>query len=252
MVNEKFKRMQLATAQARIGELERRAVSDTNRAQKERERKKRQKAARRKAAGEEEHARRERQQAAATNPAQLDEAQQLARAARLHDQRSPAAKAVVGPMVGRRTASTGDAEGQPASGLAPTTPSAFSPTVTIGVIGAARAGGDATTRAAATMAPTSMEVVQHDEGCRMVDSSEQPAIEPAPSPPVYVWGTASSAAASASAPAAAKSAMKFKRHAAREPKGAADDAPPILYTSRPGGTPFGLAGVPGEQWAGGK
>ena len=41
MVNEKFKRMQLATAQARIGELERRAVSDTNRAQKERERKKR-------------------------------------------------------------------------------------------------------------------------------------------------------------------------------------------------------------------
>ena len=96
-----------------------------------------------------------------------------------------------------------------------------------------------------------MEVMKPGEG-RTIGPNEQPAIEPAPSPPVYVWGSAASAAASASAPAAAKSTTKFKRQAAREPKGAAEDAPQILYTSRPGGTPFGLAGVPGEQWAGGK
>ena len=26
----------------------------------------------------------------------------------------------------------------------------------------------------------------------------------------------------------------------------------VLYTSRPGGTLFGMAGVPGAQWTGGK
>ena len=44
-VNAKMKRLQLATMQARLGELERRAAGESNRARKERERKKRQKAA---------------------------------------------------------------------------------------------------------------------------------------------------------------------------------------------------------------
>ena len=84
--------------------------------------------------------------------------------------------------------------------------------------------------------------------------SEQPAFGPAPlttAVPTFVYGPASSAAASASAPAAAKTAAKYKRPMAPEPKGAASDAK-VLYTSRSGGTPFGLVGVPGEQWAGGK
>ena len=86
----------------------------------------------------------------------------------------------------------------------------------------------------------------------MVDSSEQPAIEPAPSPPEYVWGFAAGAAASASAPAVAKPKTKFQRPTASAPKGAATDAPHVLYTSRSDGTVFGMAGAPGEKWACGK
>ena len=42
--NEKLKRLQLATVQARLGELQRRAAGESDRAQKERQRKQRQKA----------------------------------------------------------------------------------------------------------------------------------------------------------------------------------------------------------------
>ena len=76
-VNEKLKKLQLATAQARLSELERRAAGETNRARKERERKKKQKAAKQAAAGQTEQQRREQQRAAAQDPAQSEMAQQL-------------------------------------------------------------------------------------------------------------------------------------------------------------------------------
>ena len=53
-VREKMKKLQLATAQQRLDEIERRKAGTSNRAQKERERKKQQKAARKAAAGLEE------------------------------------------------------------------------------------------------------------------------------------------------------------------------------------------------------
>ena len=119
-VAEKTKKLQLATVQARLGELERRAAGETNRARKERERKKRQKAAKQAAPGQTEQHRREQQRAAAQYPARSEVAQQLAHAAQQHlHQRSPADKAVVEPATGCRST---DAKGKPASGLAPSTP----------------------------------------------------------------------------------------------------------------------------------
>ena len=91
-------------------------------------------------------------------------------------------------------------------------------------------------------------------GRGMSNSKEQPAQTFCAAPyalPASAWGGDFSAAAGL-APAAAKPKTQFKRPAAHEPKGAAHDAPKVLYTSRQEGTPFGLAGVPGEQWAGGK
>ena len=133
------------------------------------------------------------------------------------------------------------------------TQSAIQPTMQFGVFSAASAGGGATAQAAATTATSSMDVVQ-PEGGRVSGAQERPAIEPAPSPPEYVWGFAAGAAAGASAPAAAQHKAKIPRPAASAPKGAAMqmDAPNVLYTSRPDGTVFGMAGAPGEKWARGK
>ena len=229
----------------------RRASLNAHTAQKEKERKKKQKAAKRAAAvGNEEQQRRERQREAAQRPVSSDEAQQPGRApAQQHGQRQmPAAATGVGPQECRNTT---DAAGQPASGPAPMTQSAISPTMQFGVFSAASAGGGATAQAAATTATSDMDVVPH-EGGRMSAAQERPAVEPAPSPPEYVWGVAAGAAAGASAPAAAEHKAKFQRPAASMPKGAAVDAPNILYTSRPDGTVFGMAGMPGEKWARGK
>ena len=120
--------------------------------------------------------------------------------------------------------------------------------MTIGDIGAARAGGGAPAQAAATFAPMSMEVVQPDEGCRMVsrmvDGTEAKPVFGAPLPAARPANGGSELGATA--PAQMRS--KFKRPAAPPQPGAAQD-PTVLYTSRPGGTPFGMAGAPGEQWA---
>ena len=179
----------------------------------------------------------------------------MARVAQQHlPQRSPAAGDVVASMAGGR--SNGKTQGeQPAFGLAPLT-SAQQPAASGNVYGpTSNAVAGASAMVAAQSTPAAMDVMMPGEG-RTLGQHEQPAIAPAPSTPsapipTYVYGPASSAAASASAPAAAKTAAKYKRPMAPEPKGAASDAK-VLYTSRSGGTPFGLVGVPGEQWVGGK
>ena len=73
-VDERFRELQLATAQQRLQELERRTASTTRRAQKEKERKKRQKAA--KQAGRAELARREQQRDAAQAATQAQQPEQ--------------------------------------------------------------------------------------------------------------------------------------------------------------------------------
>ena len=125
-VLEKTKKLQLATAQARLDELERRAAGATQRAQKEKVRKQKQKAAKKAAAAAEEQQRHEFEQQRATQPAQLAAEQQLAQAAQQHStaQRQPAACDV-------RTSNTG----QPACGLAPTTSPAIQPAFAGGVFG---------------------------------------------------------------------------------------------------------------------
>ena len=101
-----------------------------------------------------------------------------------------------------------------------------------------------------------MDVMKPGEGRTVAFNTgfnELPAFRPAPSSGPALFGRASAgcAAAGASASAAAQTTAKYKRPKAHEPKGAASDEL-VLYTSRSEGTPFGLAGVPGEQWAGGK
>jgi hypothetical protein len=73
-VDERFRELQLATAQQRLQELERRTTSTTRRAQKEKERKKRQKAA--KQAGRAELARRAQQRDAAQAATQAKQPEQ--------------------------------------------------------------------------------------------------------------------------------------------------------------------------------
>ena len=73
--------------------------------------------------------------------------------------------------------------------------------------------------------------------------------------PAYTYGTTGSASAGASAPAAATQPAKFRRSdsaKAAKSKSAACDEAKILFASRPDGMVFGMAGVPGEKWAGGK
>ena len=79
-VKEKTKELQLATAQARIDELERRAAGDSKRAQKEKERKKKQKAAKKAAEGQEEQQRGQKRAAVPASSNEAAAAQQLANA----------------------------------------------------------------------------------------------------------------------------------------------------------------------------
>ena len=98
-MKENTKELQLATAQARIDELERRAAGDSKRAQKEKERKRKQKAAKKAASGQEEEQQSDEQRAAAqASSNERAAAQQLASAARQHfaGQGSPAAKDTCG------------------------------------------------------------------------------------------------------------------------------------------------------------
>ena len=154
-----MKQLQLATMQARLRELERRAAGESNRAQKERDRKKKQKAAKKEAAKEMQQQSEQRRAAARdpTTETTTETAQQIAHAARQHLQQPTVAVAaanVVGPQGCRRMAG---AEGQPASGLAPSIPTAIQPAANVGGFGAAGAGGGATARAAATAAPMEMD-----------------------------------------------------------------------------------------------
>ena len=125
-VQEKTKALQLATVQARIDELERRAAGDSRRAQKEKERKKKQKAAKKAAAGQEKQQQREHPRAAAqASPTEAVAAQQLASAAQQHStvQRSPAAKESVVASGGcRRTPS--QQHQQPGASIFGATPTA--------------------------------------------------------------------------------------------------------------------------------
>ena len=82
---------------------------------------------------------------------------------------------------------------------------------------------------------------------RMVDGTEVRPVFGVPQPAAQPANGGS--ALGATAPAQTKS--KYKRPAAPPQPGAAHD-PKVLYTSRPGGTTFGMAGAPGEQWACGK
>ena len=123
-VKEKTKELQLATAQARIDELERRAAGDSKRAQKEKERKRKQKAAKKAASGQEEKQQSDEQRAAAqASSNETAAAQQLASAARQHfaGQGSPAAKDNVVASGGcRRTPQQHQQPGASIFGAAPT------------------------------------------------------------------------------------------------------------------------------------
>ena len=84
-VTKKVVKLQLATAQTRIDELERRAAGASDRAKKERERKQKQKAAKKAAAAQEQQS--EQRRTAARDPTTettTENAQQIAHAARQH------------------------------------------------------------------------------------------------------------------------------------------------------------------------
>ena len=247
-----MKRLQLATMQTRLDELERRAAGESGRALKERQRKQRQKAAKKAAAAHGAQQRDGRQQAAAPDPARLDEAQQLARAAQQHQQRSPAT-GVLGPDTGRRT----DGEMQPALGPATTAPSAIQPAVPGGIFGSTRAaaGAQAPATAARQPASTQMDVVQPagrtNPNQQVVQTfGAAPTGQPASQPAGFGGGFGSTASGATASVAAA---TKFRRTGSVSTK--PQDAPTddqVMYPGRPGGPVFGMAGSPGEKWAGGK
>ena len=253
-VSKKLVKLQLATAQSRIDELERRAAGASSRAKKETERKKKQKAAKKEAAKEMQQQSEQRRAAARdpTTETTTETTQQIAHAARQHLQQPTVAVAaanVVGPQGCRHMAGV---EGQPASGLAPSIPTAIQPVANVGGFGAAGAGGGATARAAATAAPMEMDVVGPDVGRTTTEEKGMPVFGQAV--PMF-GGSTGSASAGASAPAAATHPAKFRRSdaaKAAKSKGAAYDDAKVLYASRPDGSVFGMAGVPGEKWASGK
>ena len=163
-VSKKLVKLQLATAQSRIDELERRAAGASSQAKKERARKKQQKAAKRSAAGLEEQQRRAQQREAATNPTQSATAQQLAHAAQLHAQRSTAAMLVAEPGMG--TSRSEKEKEQPAHAPAPVT-SAQQPTTSGGIRGTTSSvAGGASAAPAAWSSPDAMDVMKPGEGCR--------------------------------------------------------------------------------------
>ena len=103
-----------------------------------------------------------------------------------------------------------------------------------------------------------MEVVGSQEGRRK--EKEMPAFGPAPSTPPAVqpavpggvFGSGFEPGFAVGAFAAAAKTATLKRPAACVKPPGASEEPKVLYTSRQGGVPFGLAGTPGEQWAGSK
>ena len=122
MVKEKTKELQLATAQTRIDELERRAAGDSKRAQKEKERKKKQKAAKKAAEGQEEQQRGQKRAAVPASSNEAAAAQQLAHAARQHSTGpgSPAAAQDVVASGGCRRTAQQQQPGASIYGAAPT------------------------------------------------------------------------------------------------------------------------------------
>ena len=197
---------------------------------------------------------REQKQAAVPGSAHPELAQQLAHAARQHHQQhSPAAQGVVGCDTGRRN----DEVQQPAIGPAPSTPSATQPTVQTGGFGSMGAASGAMAPAAALgrSTPMAVDAVAPTEGCRTNEAGMPVFGLTAPVYPVYTHSMTGSASAGASAPAAATHPAKFRRSdaaKAAKSKGAACDDAKVLYASRPDGSVFGMAGVPGEKWASGK
>ena len=101
------------------------------------------------------------------------------------------------------------------------------------------------------------DVLGPGEGRRTTEKQGVPVFGMAPSPapasqPAAWGGVFGSVAGGATAPAATR--PKFQRAGVAgeaKPQVAPGD-PSVLYTSRPDGTVFGMAGAPGERWAGGK
>ena len=163
----------------------------------------------------------------------------------------------MGSKVGRRT---GAGEKQPASGLAPSAPTVIQPAVPGGIFGGSTgAAGGATAPVAAATTPMAMDAggVAWCRPPHMVTSNDRaPVFGVAPSTPPAaqpaVSGSASSGGAAGGSLPTAAPAKKSGRPGS-QPQGAGDSGQQdVLYTSRPGGTLFGMAGVPGAQWAGGK
>ena len=116
----------------------------------------------------------------------------------------------------------------------------------------------AMTPAAAPMQPMEMDVMgPEEEGRTTAEQKGTPVFGMAPSTPPAsqpaAWGGGfGSVAGGATAPAATRPNFQSPGMAnMAKPQGAPDD-PSVLYTSRPDGTVFGMAGAPGERWAGGK